>query len=110
MKPVPKDCISCGRRFNSMKEYDEYTAHQSQPRFYDTDRQNWQPSSPLGILYFLHCLCGNTLAHDISNIEVKTMLKLQEWINGEGQRRDIFTSELLNDLRPKMATQILSEA
>ena len=42
----PKICSCCGRRFNSMKEYLESTAHLSQPRSYDADMQDWQPKKP----------------------------------------------------------------
>ena len=106
----PKDCASCSRRFNSMKEYLENTVHLGQPRSYDADMKDWQPSNPLGTFSFSKCNCGNTLALGSSNVEVETMWQLLAWTKKEGQRRGVSIGELLNDLRAKMNAQVLEKS
>ena len=106
----PKDCGACNRRFNSMKEYLENTTHIGQPRSYDADMQDWQPSNPLGTFSFSKCNCGNTLALGSSSVEVETMWQLLAWVKKEGQRRGVSINELLNDLRAKMNAQVLKKS
>ena len=108
-KQFPKDCAPCGHRFNSMKEYLENTVHLGQPRSYDSDMKDWQPSNPLGTFSFSKCKCGNTLALGSSSVDVATMWQLLAWVKKEGQRRDLSIGELLNDLRAKMNAQVLKK-
>jgi hypothetical protein len=106
----PKDCAPCGRRFNSMKEYLESTVHLGQPRSYDADMKDWQPSNPMGTFSFSACKCGNTLVLGSSSVEVETMCQLLDWVKKEGQRRGLSIGELLNDLRAKMNAQVLKKS
>ena len=106
----PKNCTACGHRFKSMKEHLEYTTHLGQPRSYDADMKDWQPSYPLGTFYFSKCKCGNTLALDSYSVEVDTMWQMLAWIKKESPRRDLSVGELLNDLRAKMNAQVLEKS
>ena len=107
-KQFPKDCFSCGRRFNSMKEYLENTVHVGQPLSYDADEQDWQPSNPLGTFSFSDCECGNTLVLGSNKVvDTETMWQLLSWVKKEAKRRAISVDEQLNDLRAKMNAQVL---
>lgn len=107
-KLFPKDCASCGRRFNTMKEYLENTVHVGQPRSYDADEQDWQPKNPLGTFSFADCKCGNTLVLGSTNVvDTETMWQLLAWVKKEADKRAISINEVLNDLRAKMNAQVL---
>ena len=107
---LPKRCAACGHLFKSVKEYIENTVHIGQPRSYDADVQDWQPSRPLGVFAFSKCNCGNTLTLCSSSVEDETMRQLLSWFKKEGQRRSVSISELLNDLRAKVETQVLEKS
>ena len=106
----PKSCTACGHLFKSVKEYIENTVHIGQPRSFDADIQDWQPSRPLGTFAFSKCNCGNTLTLCSSSVKDETMRKLLAWFKKEGQRRNVSISELLNNLRTKVEAQVLEKS
>jgi hypothetical protein len=108
-RQFPKDCLTCGRHFSSLKEYLQNTTHVGNPHSADADLENWQPKRPAGTISLADCLCGNTLAISSHGMSLVTMWRLLGWARKESSRREISVDELLSYLRQKIDKQVLEQ-
>ena len=106
----PKECKSCGRRFNSLAEYLRNTTHTGKPISYDVEDGNWKPQKPVGTISFANCPCGTTLAIGSEGMSIFTLWKLMNWARKETKNRNIELSDLLEDLRTKIDKKVLTDA
>jgi hypothetical protein len=103
----PKVCSRCGRRFASLREYLEATAHLSTPVLYD-DITGEIPLNPMGPLSFANCACGTTLAVGSRGIPPWQLVELLTWAKNETSRRSIGIRELLRRIRDRIDEQVLT--
>ena len=108
-RQFPKDCLTCGRRFSSLKEYLENTTHLGDPHSIDAALGDWQPKRPLGTFSCADCSCGNTLVISSHGMSIVTMWRLLRWARKESSRREISVDELLSYLRQKIDNQVLQQ-
>ncbi len=105
----PRVCPTCGRRFDSLRDYLEGTLHLSNPMLYD-DIDDAIPATPLGPMSFANCPCGTTLSVGSSGIPPAQMVELLTWAKHEARLRSIGLSELLRHIRERIDEQVLAEA
>jgi hypothetical protein len=105
----PRVCPTCGRRFDSLRDYLEVTVHLSSPMLYD-DIDDAIPTTPLGPMSFANCPCGTTLSVGSRGIPPAQMVELLTWAKHEARLRSIGLSELLHHIRERIDEQVLAEA
>lgn len=105
----PMDCSTCNHRFASLKEYLEYTTQTGKPISYDAERKDWMPFKPLGTFSLRNCQCGTTLALSSDGMGLITMWRLLRWARKESSSRGINVRDLLDDIRKKIDSQVLSQ-
>jgi hypothetical protein len=104
----PMTCSMCGRLFDSLKAYLEYTTHLGKPVSYDAEAGDWRPLDPLGTLSYANCQCGTTLTISSHGMGLLTMWRLLRWARKESLSRGVSMGELLDDLRKKIDQQVLN--
>ena len=105
----PKYCQSCGRRFDSLKQYLQLTSHMGSALPYDAMLGDWKPKKPMGMVTLANCPCGNTLALTSKGMPLPQLWKLMAWAKDETKKRGMNPQELLNYLRDEICKQVLSE-
>src|SRR5262245_13002215 len=103
----PKVCPKCGRQFNSLRDYLQWTTHMGSPHFFEPDRDGPSAGSPLGPITHATCLCGNTLTIGSSGMPKDQLIELIDWARAESQARAISPTELLRDLRDRIDEEVL---
>ena len=105
----PKDCMNCGRRFDTLRDYLKRTTHYGPAMPYDAMSGDWRPVKPIGMVTLATCPCGNTLTLTSRGMPLKQLWILMAWARKETTRRGISPQELLNYLRDEICSQVLSE-
>ncbi len=105
----PKRCNTCGKEFNSLKDYLRNTTHIGKPGSHDVDLGRWFPTKPLGTFALANCSCNSTLAISSRGMKLNVMWKLMRWAKKETKSRGITLEELLNDLRGKIDKKVLQK-
>lgn len=105
----PKVCGNCGRQFATLKDFVLSTEHAGSTVSYDAEAGDWSPAEPRGIIGFVNCPCGSTLAIGSSGMPPEQMRLLLDWVRIEMPKRGMTSQELLTYLRDEICTQVLAE-
>jgi hypothetical protein len=105
----PKTCVTCGRRYATLREYILMTKRLGSAKSYDADLGDWQTTSPIGSLAYADCSCGSTLALTTEGLALSQRQALLTWVKGETERRHVTPSALLDRLRDAIRAQVLSD-
>jgi hypothetical protein len=105
----PRTCLTCGRRYATLREYILITKRVGQAVSYDAELRDWHTSQPIGSLAFANCPCGTTLVLSTEGMALPQRQALLGWVRVETERRRITPSELLERLRNDLRAQVLSE-
>jgi hypothetical protein len=106
-RQFPKDCTSCGKRYNSFAEFIRNTTYVGKPISYDAEQEDWQPERPIGTIGMSNCSCGTTLTIGSKGMDLKTLWRLMNWARKETKKRGIMMSDLLESLRSKIDKSVL---
>ena len=106
----PKNCMTCGLRFDTLREYLEKTTHSGPAMPYDAMANNWKPVKPVGMATYANCPCGNTLTLTSKGMPLHQLWVLMAWARLEINKRSMTPQELLNYLRDEICQQVLSES
>jgi hypothetical protein len=104
----PKDCMSCGKRFDTLRDYLKRTTHYGPTMPYDAMAGNWRPAKPIGMVTLANCPCGNTLSLSSKGMPLEQLWILMAWARKETKKRCMSPQELLNYLRDEICQQVLS--
>jgi hypothetical protein len=104
----PRNCPNCKRRFASLREYLQVTAHQGLPIPYDAQAGDWQPLKPVGTITMANCPCGSTLALSSNEMPLPQLWRLLNWARIETKRRNMNPQQLLAYLRDEICKQVLA--
>ncbi len=107
-KQFPKTCPTCGRQYNSLKEYFQNTSRIGSPISYDALQNDWQPKNPLGTMSLANCGCGSTLSISSKGTKLLTLWRLMQWAKMEISNREISMEELLEELREIIIKQVIA--
>jgi hypothetical protein len=105
----PKDCATCGRRYDSLANYLLETTHLGDPVAGDDPFRGTRPSRLVGAISYASCSCGSTLAISSSGLDLMTMWRLLQWAGANMSRRGVSMGELLRDVRRRIDEEVLSE-
>jgi hypothetical protein len=108
-RQFPKECRSCGKRYESFAEFIRNTTYVGKPLSYDAERDDWQPARPLGTIGLANCSCGSTLAISSSRMNLITYWRLMNWARKEIKHQEITSNDLLEDLRRKIDQSVLED-
>jgi hypothetical protein len=103
----PKVCPKCGRQFNSLRDYLQWTTHMGSPHFFEPDGDGPTPANPVGPLAHATCLCGYTLTIGSNGIPKDQLVELIDWARVESSARSISTTTLLRHLRDRIDQEVL---
>jgi hypothetical protein len=105
----PKDCLRCGRRYDSLVDYLLGTTHLGDPISGDDARRIPEPTKLIGTISYANCVCGSTLAMSSAGINPFIMWRLVRWAGTNMIRRGMSMGEVLSDLRSRIDEQVLRE-
>jgi hypothetical protein len=105
----PKDCVRCGRRFESLAAYLVGTTHVGDPISVDDPARLGKGLVPLGAISYASCSCGSTLVISTSGLDFFTMWRLLRWAGVSMSRQGCSMGELLADLRGRIDEEVLRE-
>jgi endogenous inhibitor of DNA gyrase (YacG/DUF329 family) len=101
----PRVCPTCGRRFESLRDYLENTTHLDSPIIYEKDGEDH--SVHLGPMSLANCnTCGTTITVGSSNIPRAQLAELLRWARRESAQRHITVRQLLHHLRDRIDAQV----
>ena len=107
-KQFPKTC-SCGKRYETLKDFVLNTKHVGEPASYDAEVKRWKPIKPIGTVSYSMCSCKSTITVNSSSFPILVIWRLMNWSRKESKKRGIPFRELLNYIRTKIDEQVLSE-
>lgn len=105
----PKECTTCRRRYESLRDYIIQTEKLGQPISHDIALGDWQPADPLGTLVVANCACGTTLALSTRGMPLPLLHAGHDWIKRETRRRHLTHVQLLAWLRDEIRRQVLDD-
>jgi hypothetical protein len=105
----PKDCLSCGRRYDSLADYLLRTTHVGDPVSGDKPFGDILPVTLVGTISYANCPCGSTLAIHSAGLDLMTMWRLLRWAAASTSRRGVSTGELLRDIRRRIDEEVLRD-
>jgi hypothetical protein len=105
----PKDCLRCGRRYDSLASYLRGTTHVGDPISGDNPFRMTEPAKLIGTISYANCVCGSTLAITSAGLNLFIMWRLMRWAGANMSRRGISMGELLSDLRARIDEEVLRE-
>src|SRR6188474_2216188 len=85
----PRCCHSCGRRFETLRDYILQTSPVGTAHSYDVEVADWKPRKPLGGTALANCVCGSTLALTTNDMPVDLVHEMLEWIRAQSLERGI---------------------
>ena len=101
----PRNCPTCGRRFESLRDYLEGTTHLDSPIVYREDEEDH--SVHLGPMSLANCrTCGTTITVGSGNIPRPQLAELMRWARRESAQRHINVRQLLHHLRDRIDAQV----
>jgi hypothetical protein len=103
----PKNCSTCGRRFDSLREYILSTRRVGQAVSYDAELGDWQTPRPIGSLAFANCPCGSTLVLGTEGMPLPQRQALLAWVRDETERQHVTPSDLLERIRDDLRREVL---
>ena len=95
----PKRCTSCGREYQTLRDYILSTTPVGLPRSYDADYGEWDTRQPLGSQALANCPCGTTLAVTTDGMAPAQRLALLQWMKAETERLGQPATEILERMR-----------
>jgi hypothetical protein len=104
----PRTCPTCGRQFDTLRDYLQNTTHLDSPVVYDSLEQG-VPGDPLGPMSMANCRCGTTITVSALEMPYPLLMKLMWWALKETQRRQISMRDLLRHIRDRIDEQTLKE-
>ena len=108
-RQFPKDCVCCGKHYASLREYLGQTTHVGKPISYDAEKEDWNPTDPVGTFSMDNCACGTTLAIDSDGMELNTLWELMDWAKSESEKRGMSVRDILENLRTAIDQSVLHD-
>ena len=103
----PKDCLNCGRRFLTLRDYILDTKPLWPTISYDADLSDFRPAHPLGAVSMANCACGSTLALATDRMPLADYHALLEWLRTETVARGKSRSSLFDYLREEIRRRVI---
>jgi hypothetical protein len=104
----PKVCPTCGRRYETLRDYILVTERIEPAVSYDAEMEDWTPKEPVGTVTYSNCACGTTLALSSHGMPLLRLWSLYLWARSQTRRRGISIEELLRSLRNIIRQQVLN--
>jgi hypothetical protein len=105
----PKVCNSCGRHYETLREYILDTKRLGGGISYEAEAADWETTEPLGGVALANCPCGTTLALTTEGILISKIHLVLKWIRVESERQGVSPMELLSYLRDEVRKRVLSD-
>jgi hypothetical protein len=103
----PRVCSTCGRRFESLRDFFVQTTAIGTAISFDVELGDLRPKEPLGAMAMSNCQCGTTLALTSEGMPLPQLWSVLHWANVTAQARGISTSDFLQYARSETRKKVL---
>jgi hypothetical protein len=105
----PRACTSCGRHFQTLRDYILSTKPVGATISYDAELGEWNTTQPLGAAAMANCPCGSTIALTTDGVPLAIRQAMLDWIRVQIKTRGVTQEQLLGWVRGEVRKMALAE-
>jgi hypothetical protein len=103
----PRICSTCGRRFESLRDFFLNTTAIGDAISFDLELGDLRPKEPLGAMAMSNCSCGTTLALTSEGMPLPHLWSVHQWADAEARSRGMSLPEFLQYARSLTRLRVL---